>query len=359
MLLTITLQPGLWRPIVGIDAFDLREHEIDITPWLPLLCDGNQHTFEIKVAGINDNGGTTGTLTETVGNSWYVTGKIFVWLDAASSITTGTQPTVILPQPHITLSQSYTQNATGSNQTLSYSTLVTRSLSISSIVKTQQGTAAETWTQSLSYSNYGSFTGQGNSQVNDFSTIGYDTSTGVYPYSSSYKYPLYANTTVIVDPTVNFSISANLRHGLFLEIYGNSIYPSGLESFSGQPGTEKELSSYSGSYLRTVQNGTAYYFSSPSTGTGISFGSTQQDFVFGAANPGTSDELYTRDVAAVNGTVVSDKETLVSVTIEDYKGPDPPIKGMGPQGAAGSPKQAIGRGPGQSKPALAQGGGGV
>lgn len=352
-------QPGLWRPIVGIDAFDLREHEIDITPWLPILCDGNEHTFEIKVAGINDNGGTTGTLTETVGNSWYVTGKIFVWLDSPSSITTGTQPTIVLPQPHITLSQSYTQNATGANQTLSYSTVVTRSLSISSVVKTQQGTSAETWTQSLSYSNYGSFADQGNTQTIDVSTSGYDISTGVYPYNSSYKYPLYANTTVIVDPSGNFSISAILSHGLLLEIYGNSIYPSGLESFSSLPSTKDDLSSYSGSYLRTLQNGTAYYFSSPSTGTGISFGSTEQDFVFGAANPGVSQELYTRDVAAANGTVVSDKETLVSVTVGDYAGPDPPIKGMGPRGAAGSPKEAIGRGPGQSKPALAQGGGGA
>jgi hypothetical protein len=341
---------------VGIDAFDLREHEIDITPWLPILCDGSEHTFEIKVAGINDNGGTAGTLTETVGNSWYVTGKIFVWLDSPSSVTTGTQPTIVLRQPHITLSRSYTQNATGANQTLSYSTLVTRSLSISSIIRTQQGTSAETWTQSLSYSNYGSFADQGNTQTNDFSTFGYDISTGVYPYSSSYNYPLYANTTVIVDPSGNFTISANLSHGLVLETYGNSIYPSGLESFSSLPSTKGNLSSYSGSYLRTLQNGTAYYFSSPSTGTGMSYGSTEQDFVFGAANPGVSVELYTRDVAAVNGTIVRDKETLVTMTVGDYTGPDPPIKGMGPQGAAGNPKQAIGRGPGQSKPALAGGG---
>lgn len=48
--------PGLWRPVVGIDTFDLREHEIDITPWLPILCDGDEHSFEIRVAGIEDDG---------------------------------------------------------------------------------------------------------------------------------------------------------------------------------------------------------------------------------------------------------------------------------------------------------------
>jgi hypothetical protein len=70
--------PALWQPIVGIDAFDLREHEIDITPWLPVLCNGQEHTFEIRVAGILDDGKGNGVITESVGSSWYVTGKIFV-----------------------------------------------------------------------------------------------------------------------------------------------------------------------------------------------------------------------------------------------------------------------------------------
>ena len=102
--------PGLNRPIVGIDAFDLREHEIDITPWLPLLCNGAEHTFEIRVAGILDDGKNSGTITETVGSSWYVTGKIFVWLDEdLESVTTGWAPTLFLPIPEISVSQSLTR----------------------------------------------------------------------------------------------------------------------------------------------------------------------------------------------------------------------------------------------------------
>lgn len=68
--------PGLWRPIVGIDAFDLREDEIDITPWLPLLCDGNAHNFTIRVSGLNDSGNGTATLSETTDSYWLVTGKV-------------------------------------------------------------------------------------------------------------------------------------------------------------------------------------------------------------------------------------------------------------------------------------------
>lgn len=70
IIFTGGIVPGFWRPIVGIDAFDLREDEIDITPWLPLLCDGNDHTFNIRIAGIDDDGRGNGVLTEMVGSYW-------------------------------------------------------------------------------------------------------------------------------------------------------------------------------------------------------------------------------------------------------------------------------------------------
>jgi hypothetical protein len=335
-----SVQPGLWRPIVGIDAFDLREHEIDITPWLGVLSDGNEHTFEIKVAGINDNGGTTGSVTETVRNSWYVTGKIFIWLDTPSSITTGSAPIVVLPPPLIDLSQTLTQNATGANQTLEYSTVVTRALSVSSIIRTENGTNSAKWSQSLSYSNHASYTNQGSTQVTTFLTTGLDTSTGDHSYSSSYTYPLFANATVNVHSSGNFSIDAIFSHGLDFEVSGKSIYPSsGLASSS--------------SYIHTLQNGTAHYFSSPSTKTGFSFGSTSQEFSFGATVAGRSDatELYYRNVEAVNGSVVRDKEIIGGLRITDFAS-KVAGGGMGEAEMIGgwdSPKARIGRGPGGNK----------
>lgn len=62
--------PGLWRPVAGIDAFDLKEDEIDITPWLPLLCDGKSHTFEIRIAGISDDGNGNGEIVNSGGDYW-------------------------------------------------------------------------------------------------------------------------------------------------------------------------------------------------------------------------------------------------------------------------------------------------
>jgi hypothetical protein len=85
-LFTGGVDPGLWRPIVGIDAYDLPSFEIDVTPWLPLLCDGEPHTFAIRVVGFDNSAeGHIGT----IGENWWVTGSVFIWLDRDSNQTTG------------------------------------------------------------------------------------------------------------------------------------------------------------------------------------------------------------------------------------------------------------------------------
>jgi hypothetical protein len=79
------LSPGLWVPIVGIDTYDVPNFEIDISPWLGILCDGKPHTFELKVVG-HDQETTLGT----VGLNWWVSGSVFLWIDEAGVQTTGT-----------------------------------------------------------------------------------------------------------------------------------------------------------------------------------------------------------------------------------------------------------------------------
>lgn len=85
-LFTGGVDPGLWRPIAGIDAFDLPSFEIDVTPWLGVLCDGESHEFGIKIVGFDkDEQGRTGI----VGANWWVTGTVTVWLDEMGNQTTG------------------------------------------------------------------------------------------------------------------------------------------------------------------------------------------------------------------------------------------------------------------------------
>jgi hypothetical protein len=351
--------PGLWSPIVGIDAFDLREHEIDITPWLGILSDGGSHTFEIRVAGINDNGAGAGTISETVGSDWFVTGKIFLWLDEEGSITTGEVPTISLPQPSISISQSITENSTGANETLTYTTDVKRSLSVSSKIKTASGTFLSTWQQSLSATNYGKYTDYGAVQQNNQSTIGSDVYTGPVAYSSSYSYPLYANSTYILDSTTgDYSLDAIVLRSLDLQISGTPVFPAGLQPFAALPSTSSLVSGLSGSSLQTTQEGTASYFANVTAGTSTGFGSTNQVFSFGGVDAGSDIdvELYYRDVSAVNGTVVSDTEKLAGKEIAAFTlGKQAPTASM--EVAPLSPKQAFGRGPGTAKQPLVQAGG--
>ncbi|TVY45016.1 Peptide-N4-(N-acetyl-beta-glucosaminyl)asparagine amidase A [Lachnellula occidentalis] len=358
--------PGLWRPIVGIDAFDLREHEIDITPWLPVLSDGNEHTFEIRVVGLLDDGKNSGTLSESVGSSWYVTGKIFLWQDDANAITTGPNPTLLLPAPTIAISQSLTQNSTGANETLTYTTNVSRSLTISSLLTTQNGTSLVTWTQSLAVTNYGLYTAFGAIQVNNQTTTGTDLSTGGTFYKAAYFYPLWVNSAYIVQPSGNFTLDASVIRGMDLSIQGSPVFPTGLQPFSSPSiSLPAPLSSnLTGSSLTTTQNGTAHYFGSPSAGTSSGFGSTGQEFWFRGVgvDGGAGDaELYYRSVEAVNATVVRDVERLVGVELEGggYAGP---VEGvlLESQVVTGvvSPKEVIGRGPGKPRALLVQSGGG-
>lgn len=87
LLFTGGVDPGLWRPIAGIDSYDLPTFEIDITPWLGLLCDGNPHEFGLKVVGFDSSiEGKIGT----VGENWWVTGAVYIWLDEHGKQTIGT-----------------------------------------------------------------------------------------------------------------------------------------------------------------------------------------------------------------------------------------------------------------------------
>ncbi|KAK6584074.1 hypothetical protein PZA11_003804 [Diplocarpon coronariae] len=353
--------PGLWRPIVGVDAFDLREHEIDITPWLPLLCDGTEHTFEIRVVGIVDDGKETGKLTETVGSSWLVTGKIFVWLDEdSSSVTTGKPPARLFPAPAISLSQSLKQNSTGANETLSYTTDVKRSLSISSFVTTQKGSFVSTWTQSLSFSNYGLFLGFGAAQQNNQTTTGVDISTGGKSYKSSYSYPLYANSSYIVQSGGNFTIDADFQLGLDLAIHGTPVVSTGLQPFANIPRAASLVSGIPRSSISTRQNGTAHYFGAPSARLSSGYGSTRQEFSFKSASlSGTpaDAELYFRSVEAVNATVVRDYETLLGSEISSFRLPVTDVGDSHLIMGVVSPKAALGRGSGVPKQLLVQVGG--
>ena len=366
IIFTGGIVPGLWRPIVGIDAFDLRQHEIDVTPFLPLLCDGTSHALEIRVAGLDDNSNTQATISETVGSYWIVTGTVFLFSGDEGSVTTGTQTVVDTPSPEIMISSDITANSTGANQTLTYNAAVTRQISITSNIQSSKGSRISTWTQALSYENFNGLTDQGFVQYTQQNTTGSDQSAS--GYTNTYNYPLTVNSSFFVDTAGEVSINATLSRGLDFDVYGPSVFPSGIQTFNVTTPSlftpaglisdqsvqvASTLPLFSGALLTTTQTGSAKYFSG--VNSSYSFGTTEQDFDFQGAElnpPGVTYELYHRHVLAVNSTVTEDEQTFSGQSLDLPLASTPEEPNVQPAVDGVSVRALLGRGPGQPKPGI-------
>ncbi|KAL9105836.1 MAG: hypothetical protein Q9227_009044 [Pyrenula ochraceoflavens] len=284
IIFTGGIVPGFWRPIVGIDAFDLREPEIDITPFLPYLTDGAPHSFSILVRGVDDSSAPSGngeaTLSDTVGTYWVATGKIFLFTGSSNATipsTPGVPPTITTPAPQLTLSSSFTSLPNGTNLTLTNTITASRSLDISS--------SAGSFSQSLTYSSFNLLTEEGLTQRTTQSTSGSFSSD--FQGEISFSYPLDVNSTYTTPPAGGVTISGSISRGLSISADAVGQYPSLYKLVPGA------LS------LGTTQDGTASYSSVPNAS--YSFGDTTQHF-----SENSLGEEYERDVRAVNGTVVMD-----------------------------------------------------
>ena len=367
VIFTGGIAPGLWRPVAGIDTFDLREHEIDITPWLPLLCDGASHNFEIRVAGLDDDKQGHATLSQNIGSYWVVTGKIFLFLDVVGSVTTGSSPKINAPLPQLSISSSITTNSSGANETLKYDTKALRDLSISSTIVNSKGSRYVYWNQHLSYSSSNTLLRQGLDQSTDQNTKGSDKSSN--SYNNDYKYPLTVNSTFSLSGAGGIGITAAISRGLTYNIFGPSVFPSGIQTFNiSSPSTftipghsspkdirlPTNLPEIDGAMLFTTQTGEAAFFSDRNRS--YSYGTTEQDFSFKGVKAGSQRityELYNRHVLAVNSTVTEDSQTLLGQTLELSAAepsmvlfPAPTLEGV-------SVRSLLGRGPGKTKAELA------
>ena len=304
IIFTGGINPGLWRPIAGIDAFDLREQEIDITPWLPVLLDGDSHWFEIRVARIIEDGKGGVVVKDSTASNWVVTGKIFLFLDAPDSITTGTPPKIVTPEPRLFSTLEVTQNATGVNETLTLKTVANRQIAITSTITSARGTYVAAWTQSLDFANTNNITAFGHKERTEQSTgIAASSASG---YALEATYPLVVEEVDSSPGAPNVSIEASILRGLTLSVSGPAVFPNGL-----QPG-DVTGNRFKGSSIDTTQNGSASYFADPTGNVSTSSGTTVQDFKFRGlpVDPVAKPvDLYSRRVRAVNWTVVDDEQT--------------------------------------------------
>lgn len=298
------ISPGLWVPIVGIDTYDLGSVDVDISPWLGLLCDGNEHVFELKVVGYNSP-----TSLGSIASNWWVSGEVFLWSDTEGTQTTGgtLQSSVLEPAFHLT--SSSTTYANGSNSSLLVELSAQRTLSYSNTITTSSGTRNLTWSQNLSYTNIQNFTAAGRNETLFQSTNGSTTFSPSPAYatnqtvSASFEYPISFAQDYIVpaDPTAaNSTLIAILDRSKITRgdtVLSHLTYPDLT--------TEDPV-------LQTRQNGSCFYLWNdtyyqsagaidPALGT---IGATDQWFSwagFVATALGRQFNEYGRYVSAVDG----------------------------------------------------------
>ncbi|KAK8177121.1 putative peptide-N4-(N-acetyl-beta-glucosaminyl)asparagine amidase A [Phyllosticta citrichinensis] len=292
---------SFWRPLVGIDAFDLKEDQIDVTPWLGLLSDGAEHTFEIRVTGLNETGPNTAILSETVNSNWVVTGKLFLWCadSNSSGATTGTQPTVSAPSPSIRTWYDYGGlSANGTNSTLEFAVDVSRSLSVSATING----APHTWTQELHFSNYNNYSAAGTDQLTIQNTSIHDalSRADATAFSRQAAYPLTTFVHYVSTAALTY-LGGSIDRAKSLLVTGSSAFPLGLAGFDVAVVAD-------GTRFSTRQNATGdlTITALPASASSRS-DNTRQDLAFAALLPGGEVvPLFEAQARAVNGSWVVD-----------------------------------------------------
>ncbi|KAG8158908.1 hypothetical protein KVR01_011351 [Diaporthe batatas] len=324
IIFTGGLNPSFWSPVVGIDVFDEKETEIDITPFLPVLCDSRPHNFTLRVVGLDDDGNNSqgsAMLSTGVDSYWQLSGKVFVWTEHdASFITTGSAPVIAAIDPVIALNQRLTKNATGTNETLKYDLSVSRSIRISSAIMTAAGLVNATWAQDVTTTANGFISDFGNTSSVEFKTTATSSSArnDAVEFSSSASYPLIVNTTQFVLPngTVRTDTILSRSKDTSRTVGQEDVFPSGLQVFSVLPATTDIVPDIAQLSLSTSQDasGTRLVFPGGGAQNGsYAEASVTQDMLLSGTASGAASvtEFYFRHVSVrSDGTIVSDTERV-------------------------------------------------
>ncbi|KAH9037494.1 peptide N-acetyl-beta-D-glucosaminyl asparaginase amidase A-domain-containing protein [Lactarius pseudohatsudake] len=137
--------PSAWRPITSYGAIDIPTYHLDLTPFIPILTNGQPHTITLDVASAEPD--------HQINKNWYLSGLLQVNLDSSTSPTTG----------NITLYQASdyaVSTATGSNDSDITSIIVnaTRSIHIEAEIIAGSGEKTKVvFTQNLEYGNVNNF----------------------------------------------------------------------------------------------------------------------------------------------------------------------------------------------------------
>ena len=304
----------LWRPVVGIDAFDLRAGEIDITPWLPLLWNAEPADvgFEIKVVGIDDDGKGNGTLSKSVGDYWVVSGSVHLWADDPARLDSGFVQDYSAPDPRITIDMATDDSF------MFYSISVQRQISITASRSDGGVETLSTWSQNIETLISGNIFRAGQVQFFTQQTSGFDAASS--GFTNRYHYEITVELDSILLEQDGIYLEGLLQRRLAVSGHGPSVdllarpdrQRERVVRENGGPFSTAELKTKQGGSFTMEMHHGAITFAAAATDQGLdSFkldgAPTPPDAPGGDATRG---ETYTRNVLAHNGVLLRDEESL-------------------------------------------------
>lgn len=295
------IAPPLHRPLVGLQAFDLAEHEVDMTSWIGLICDGRPHNVSLEVVGEN---------SVRVPQHWLLSAKMFVWLSSPGSVSLGEVPRVNISTPTFDLNL-----VADPDKRTQYRQLAKRAFNVRAGLRIDGQKVLSEWHQLFTMKSEGTVAGGGDFQQVRASYRGQDRALldHISVYERNYGYPI-STTYVTKRPTsgpYSMTIKANLTQGLEQVMTGESVFATGIEPFMNKMFSQKH-----GVEMLTMRRGRVSYYQREGGKSSGGFGDVRQTYAIGGhdlKNRDTSEFraeplLYNRDVTVINETVVRDEE---------------------------------------------------
>ncbi|KAF9005652.1 peptide N-acetyl-beta-D-glucosaminyl asparaginase amidase A-domain-containing protein [Cyathus striatus] len=189
--------PSFWRPITAYGALDLPTYFIDLTPFVPLLTDGNSHNFAIDVASAETD--------HNILQNWYVSGLLQVITDPSGRRTRGKMSSYTASP----FAQSTLSGTTVSGN-VDFTVNAARRVHIESDIITGSGkTIHVIWSQDMSFQNHQRYEKNGTIQLMQQRSSGksYSTHNGVSIITDAFSYPLNIDFKYLSEEEKNWTTS--------------------------------------------------------------------------------------------------------------------------------------------------------
>ncbi|OJT07842.1 Peptide-N4-(N-acetyl-beta-glucosaminyl)asparagine amidase A [Trametes pubescens] len=271
VIFTGGIVPTAWRPITSYGALDLPTYFLDLTPFVPILTDGNPHNISLDVVSAEDD--------HAINQNWFVSGNLQVVTDPSSKPTTGK----ITKYEASPFAVSTTTGSVGANGDVNVTVSATRSLHIEAEITSGSGkTTHVVWSQNHAFSNTQQFLSDLSIQ-NVFQTATgsfLSTHNGVPELVDTFSFPLNINITNLTPDGSTFI--ANFDHS-----YERTSNPAPF---------------ILGSTIHERQIASGFFHEAATGNTGNGTNSNTFSYVDTAGN------TFNRQVSAVDNNITSDHQ---------------------------------------------------